>query len=261
MTDSTRLVTNSQRIAPTRTESELKGRFVQYGRHRRLTDNSTIDLIDLRSCFPRDVVENNYENGVGTLITKDDIWSLVDNAFFACKNLKTIRIPESCRAIESGAFFGCQSLESFHVSEQIDEIGYAAFSSCDSLNMFTGKYASQDGKFLIDDTGRMFAFAPYGMKECIVPEGVVLISRETFEGNKFLESVVLPSTIKRLEEFAFCELKALKEVHIKAKNPPEKNGHSFYAYRYFHYMKLYVPKGTIDAYSRWGEPFDDIIEE
>ena len=37
MTDSTRLVTNSQRIAPTRTESVLKVRFVQYGRHRRLT--------------------------------------------------------------------------------------------------------------------------------------------------------------------------------------------------------------------------------
>lgn len=37
MTDLTQLVTNSQRIAPTRTESELKGRFVQYGRHRRLT--------------------------------------------------------------------------------------------------------------------------------------------------------------------------------------------------------------------------------
>ena len=37
MTDSTRLVTNSQRIAPTRIESVLKVRFVQYGRHRRLT--------------------------------------------------------------------------------------------------------------------------------------------------------------------------------------------------------------------------------
>lgn len=40
MTDSTRLGPNSQRIAPTRTESELKGRFVQYGRHRRLTFKS-----------------------------------------------------------------------------------------------------------------------------------------------------------------------------------------------------------------------------
>ena len=37
MTDLTQLVTNSQRIAPTRTESVLKVRFVQYGRHRRLT--------------------------------------------------------------------------------------------------------------------------------------------------------------------------------------------------------------------------------
>ena len=37
MTDLPQLVTNSQRIAPTRTESVLKVRFVQYGRHRRLT--------------------------------------------------------------------------------------------------------------------------------------------------------------------------------------------------------------------------------
>ena len=38
MTDSTQLGPNSQRIAPTRTESVLKVRFVQYGRHRRLTN-------------------------------------------------------------------------------------------------------------------------------------------------------------------------------------------------------------------------------
>ena len=46
MTDSTRLVTNSQRIAPTRTESVLKVRFVQYGRHRRLTNDgsSVVDI-------------------------------------------------------------------------------------------------------------------------------------------------------------------------------------------------------------------------
>lgn len=35
--DSAQLVPNSQRIAPTRTESVPKVRFVQYGRHRRLT--------------------------------------------------------------------------------------------------------------------------------------------------------------------------------------------------------------------------------
>lgn len=45
MTDLTQLVTNSQRIAPTRTESELKGRFVQYGRHRRLTINIFIEYV------------------------------------------------------------------------------------------------------------------------------------------------------------------------------------------------------------------------
>lgn len=232
------------------------------------SDDSPIDLLDLTehsSLFPRDVVENNYENGVGVLITKEDIWSLVENAFIACENLESITLPETCHTIGSGAFFSCQSLKSFHVSEQIDEIGYAAFSACDSLYIFTGKYASPDGKFLIDDTGCMFAFAPYEMKECIVPEGVVSIGRETFENNKFLESVVLPSTVKRLEELAFCDIPKLKEVHVKAKNPPEKKEgryESFHAYR-FHwpYMKLYVPKGTIDAYTAWGGPFDEILEE
>ena len=44
MTDLPQLVTNSQRIAPTRTESVLKVRFVQYGRHRRLTNNQLLAL-------------------------------------------------------------------------------------------------------------------------------------------------------------------------------------------------------------------------
>ncbi len=37
MTDSAQLVSDSLQLAPTRTASVLKVRFVQYGRHRRLT--------------------------------------------------------------------------------------------------------------------------------------------------------------------------------------------------------------------------------
>ena len=71
MTDSTRLVTNSQRIAPTRTESVLKVRFVQYGRHRRLT--VIVNLIQKR-CGHHKLLE-----ALGTVHTDDELLKFIEN--------------------------------------------------------------------------------------------------------------------------------------------------------------------------------------
>ena len=69
MTDLTQLVTNSQRIAPTRTESVLKVRFVQYGRHRRLTKNPFIaEFLGLSSNI--DYTESKLESSILTHIQK-----------------------------------------------------------------------------------------------------------------------------------------------------------------------------------------------
>ena len=78
MTDSTRLVTNSQRIAPTRTESVLKVRFVQYGRHRRLTNESNITILVNRAIdegkLPKVLYKYRTLNGTKKILTNGTIW-------------------------------------------------------------------------------------------------------------------------------------------------------------------------------------------
>lgn len=77
MTDLPQLVTNSQRIAPTRTESVLKVRFVQYGRHRRLTIDDFARLkVNIRNINNSAAYLSSYAESDGC--RKDKLIELMD---------------------------------------------------------------------------------------------------------------------------------------------------------------------------------------
>src|SRR5690606_27582668 len=55
------------------------------------------------------------------------------NAFYNCKGLRTIIVPESVTDIEAYAFYNCENLTSITIPWQVTSIGSGAFDSCSSL--------------------------------------------------------------------------------------------------------------------------------
>lgn len=105
-------------------------------------------------------------------------------AFYACKSLTNITIPNSVTAIESEAFYNCKNLKSVTIPNNITEIGDCAFAGCSSLTNIT------------------------------IPYGVTKIGESAFYGCANLTNVTIPNSVKKIGASAFRECSSLKSVTI-----------------------------------------------
>ena len=110
--------------------------------------------------------------------------SIGEGAFSACKNLRTVVIPEGVTSIPDDVFMFCDSITSVSIPSTVTYIGDSAFNNCGSL-------------LTVD-----------------IPEGVKKIVMRTFYGCSALTSVNLPSTLESIDSFAFNRCSSLQEIDI-----------------------------------------------
>ena len=83
-------------------------------------------------------IENNILESNKMLIYSYDIVQgtncICDNAFFNCRSLVSIQLPNSIKSIGSRAFFNCRSLSSVNFNYGLEWIGDEAFKDCKNLN-------------------------------------------------------------------------------------------------------------------------------
>ena len=74
-----------------------------------------------------------YCRSIENIIIPDGVVTLSDNAFSDCYSLKKIIIPDSVRTFGSNIFLLCGNLEDMTIPNGVNSIGYNAFDRCDSL--------------------------------------------------------------------------------------------------------------------------------
>ena len=84
---------------------------------------------------PNGEVESNiYENGGGKIKFKNiDHYTITNNLFSNCSNLKTLEIPSTVTIIEDEAFKGCTNLTEISIGNNVESIGNNVFDGCTSL--------------------------------------------------------------------------------------------------------------------------------
>jgi hypothetical protein len=149
-------------------------------------------------------------------------------AFASCASLRALTLPVGCKMTGIASFVECTALTSVVVPDGCTRIGNAAFQCCTSLTSVKIPSSCE----AIDPD----AFAFCALREVMIPDGCEIgsaafekciflttvtigagcttVARYAFVGCAALSSVVLPSTLKLIDCWAFGDCPALVTIAI-----------------------------------------------
>lgn len=152
-----------------------------------------------------------YKNHSFALLTKinipEEIEIIDQNAFYFCKNLKSVTLPKTIKEIKSQAFFGCENLKNINLPESIEILGYACFSGCKSLKEIT---LPKNLKVL---DRRVFC-ACESLKEITIPDNITIIKNSLFILCSGLKTINLPNNLIGIEQYAFYQCTSLNNINF-----------------------------------------------
>ena len=170
----------------------------QYGYHVILYTSSNGKVTPYKSDgFGANIVFNTYANGQGELLFDAPITSIGKSAFYDCRNLTSVTIPDSVTSIGYGAFNSCIGLTSVTIPDSVTTIGNSAFYNCTSLTSVTiPNSVTTIGNSAFDDCSSLTSIT--------IPNSVTTIGNYAFFGCTSLTSITIPNSVTSIGDDAFC---------------------------------------------------------
>ncbi|MCD8237395.1 MAG: leucine-rich repeat protein [Prevotellaceae bacterium] len=150
-----------------------------------------------------------------TICMGDKVYTVVKiggRAFYDCKSLQSIRIPQTVEKIGESAFAYCSNLKEVVLGDGLKEIGDMAFASCFSLQTFTFPESLQSIH------ARAFLHCRE-LRKIEIPESVSVIEESTFSQCLNLTEVKLSNQTSRIGNEAFSGCKSVKCIVMPDNKP------------------------------------------
>ena len=179
-----------------------------------ITDTESHTVAVVWETEPSDEISsysNLTEANIPSSITIDDIsysvTSIADYAFYHCKNLTSVTIPNTVTTIGEGAFDGCESIATITVPNSVTNIGEAAFAWCTGLTSVTIPNS-------VTSIGiEAFEYCS-SLTSITIPNSVTSIGSHAFEGCSSLTSITIPNSVTSIGYYAFASCSALEYLSI-----------------------------------------------
>ena len=152
------------------------------------------------------------------------VTAIGNEAFKDKTNITAVTIPEGVKSIGVIAFFGCSNIETVTLPSTLESVGGDAFQLCNKTNRVNiSDIAAWCGISFANDSsnplgrGATFDKLYVGgqlIHELVIPEGVTSVGKNAFYRCNGLTGVTLPSTLEKIEDFAFRECTSLLEIAI-----------------------------------------------
>ena len=144
------------------------------------------------------------------------VTSIKEYTFFKCTSLTNVTIPSSVTEIGKMAFKYCNSLTSINIPSSVTSIDYNAFNFCPALtsivvDVANTVYDSRDNCNAIIEKATNALIL--GCKTTIIPSTITRINDYAFFGCKNLTSIDIPSSVTSIGHSAFY-LSGLTSINI-----------------------------------------------
>ena len=156
--------------------------------------------------------------------------SILYGAFYNCKGLTSVTIPNSVTSIGNYAFSGCSGLTSVTIGNSVTSIGSGVFNGCTGLMSITipnsvtsiGNYTFSGCSGLTSVTipDSVTSIGDYAFRGCsgltsvTIPDSVTSIGDYAFRGCSGLTSVTIPDIVTSIGDYAFCNCTGLTSITI-----------------------------------------------
>ena len=190
-----------------------------------ISDWAFADCSNLKSISIPDSVESTGDGtfaGCSRLsgIKIPDSVKIIGNWMFRdCSSLNNIKIHNRVTIIGVGAFFNCKSLTSINIPDSVICIESGAFSYCTALinievDSNNRNYSSVNGTLYDKNKNVLMQYA-IGKKDTSfdVPNSVITIHEQAFEGCSSLTSIRIPNSVTSIEYYVFVDCSNLKDVY------------------------------------------------
>ncbi|MBQ3496701.1 MAG: leucine-rich repeat protein [Oscillospiraceae bacterium] len=154
-----------------------------------------------------DGVLTYYGGSGGEVTIPDGVTSIGAGAFFLCKELTGVIIPQSVKTIEDNAFCDCTNLASVTLGTGVTTIGAQAFTRCGALTTINiGEN--------VTSIGRAAFCGCTNLCDVTLPSTIASIAANMFESCTSLVSITVPDSVTVIERSAFLDCTALSAIAL-----------------------------------------------
>lgn len=179
------------------------------------------------SAFGANIISNEYNDGLGKIVFDSPVMRIGNNAFYECKTLRSMTIPESVISIGDNAYYYCSALGNVRLSDATLTIGKRAFYKCGNLNIkLTNKitsigdeafrYAFRNTIIEIPASVKQIgesAFSFSGISKIILNDGLVSIGDDAFWASD-LSEIAIPNTVTSIGFRAFADCRLHGDINV-----------------------------------------------
>ena len=183
------------------------------------SDNNIITPYDTH-VFGANIISNIYKDGQGLIIFDAPVTSIGDSAFYKCKSLTSVTIPNGVTKIGDNAFYNCTSLTRVDISD-LSAWCKISFDDYFANPLRYGAKLYLNGSELTDITIpsditeiKNYAFHGSSLKSVTIPNSVTSIGECAFRDCTSLTSITIPDSVTSIGGYAFYNCTSLTSVTI-----------------------------------------------
>lgn len=171
-----------------------------------------------------------YKSQVKSLTIGTGVTEIAEGAFWECKNLTNVSIPNTVGQIDGLAFAGCTALTDLVIPSSVKTIGVDCFRECKNLRSVSLNYGLEKLEWrafyscsklrTISIPGSLKEFDSEVFKDCeeltsaTIENGIREIGKFAFWGCTNLRTLNLPSSLKVIKPGAFWKCQVLNNVTL-----------------------------------------------